>query len=140
MFLLCLRRIPGALLHSPPPHRHPLVLPGAGGGPADQAWQHRGVELCLPTAGRHWGFQSDGECRYNLVNKTLIHTCGFTAHHGYIRWCTRFHQHLMFKSHLTVMYMSVLRCSNKNKQNKSFKKSIAQYFNVRDRCTIIQSN
>lgn len=61
--LFCLRCIPSALLYSPSPYRHPLVLPGAGSGSEDQAWQHRGVELRLPTAGRHRSFQSDGECQ-----------------------------------------------------------------------------
>lgn len=62
--LFCLRCIPSTLFYSPPPHRHPLVLPGAGSGSEDQAWQHRGVELRLPTAGRHRGLQSDGECQH----------------------------------------------------------------------------
>lgn len=60
--LFCCRCLPGALLHSSPPHWHPLVLPGAGSGSEDQTWQHWGVELRLPTAGRHRGIQSDGAC------------------------------------------------------------------------------
>lgn len=71
--LLCLRCIPGALLYSPHPHWHPLVLPGAGSGSEDQAWQHRGVELRLPTAGRHWGFQSDGKSQHELINQLTRH-------------------------------------------------------------------
>lgn len=54
------RCVPGALLHPPHPHRHPLVLPGAGGGSEDPARQHRGVELRVPAARRHRGLQPDG--------------------------------------------------------------------------------
>lgn len=55
------RCVPGALLHPPHPHRHPPVLPGAGGGSEDPARQHRGVELRVPAARRHWGLQPDGK-------------------------------------------------------------------------------
>lgn len=71
---LCLRCIPGALLYSPPPHRHPPVLPGAGSGSEDQTWQHRGVELRLPSAGRHRGLESDGMCNHSLNNQLIHHT------------------------------------------------------------------
>lgn len=54
------RCVPGALLHPPHPHRHPLVLLGAGGGSEDPARQHRGVELRVPPARRHRGLQPDG--------------------------------------------------------------------------------
>lgn len=60
LLLPFLRCIPGALLHPPHPHWHPPVLPGAGGGSEDPARQHRGVELRVPAARRHWGLQPDG--------------------------------------------------------------------------------
>lgn len=61
LLLLPFRRVPGALLHPPHPHRYPPVLPGAGSGSEDPAWQHRGVELRVPAARRHRGLQPDGE-------------------------------------------------------------------------------
>lgn len=57
---LC-RSILGALLHPVSDDRHPTVLPGAVGRPADPSWQHRRLELHQPSAGWHRLRQLCGE-------------------------------------------------------------------------------
>lgn len=81
LFLLPFRRVPGALLHPPHPHRHPPVLPGAGSGSEDPTWQHRGVELRVPAAGRHRGLQPDGETlgKIFFMSDVLIPLCPVKA-------------------------------------------------------------
>lgn len=74
LLLAFLRCIPGALLHPPHPHRHPLVLPGTGSGSEDPAWQHRGVELRVPAARRHRGLQPDGN-DIAFYKKTRVTEC-----------------------------------------------------------------